>query len=126
MHNFFICDIKYSTNSLLFVTIELILFIIIFYISTGTIEFEDTPTSELLDSLREFSDLFSIPNLKQFCDNIDNDEEELNLSISTHLFDVTGECIKEIFFNKQLYADVKFVFDSKYITFAVVYWLVCC
>ena len=112
---------KYSTNSLLFVTIEPILFIIIFYISTGTIEFEDTPTSELLDSLREFSDLFSIPYLKQFCDNIDNDEEELNPSISTYLCDVTGECIKEIFFNKQLHADVKFVFDSKYITFAVVY-----
>ena len=69
--------------------------------------FEDTPSTQLLDSLREFSDLFSIPSLRQFCDNIANDKEELN-SVDTHLRELKG-----LFLNTTRCADVKFIFNGK-------------
>lgn len=83
---------------------------------SGTVSFDDDPSTELLDSIREFCDMFDLPYLKQICDNVENDEEFLNPSIGTYVCDLNGQKMKALFFNQQAYADadVKFTFGGEY------------
>ena len=77
------------------------------------IAFNEPPNDEMLDSLKQFSELFSLPYLKQTCENIENDEEELNPTIGAFLSDTTAAKIKELFFNSPQKADIKFIFEGK-------------
>ncbi|XP_067940583.1 rho-related protein racA-like [Watersipora subatra] len=83
------------------------------FLYAGVIAFNEPPNDEMLDSLKQFSELFSLPYLKQTCENIENDEEELNPSIGTFLSDTTAAKIKELFFNSPQKADIKFIFEDK-------------
>ena len=81
------------------------------------VQFDENPGEELLNSVREFSEIFDLPYLRQICDNTENDEEFLNPSIGTYVCDLNGQKMKDLFFNQQEYADpdVKFDFGSKLI-----------
>ena len=85
------------------------------YFFLGVVNFVDSPTGELLDSIRDFSNMFELSYLQQICDNVDNDEEFLNPSIGTYVCDLTGQKMKDLFFNKQqAEPDVQFVFGGRH------------
>ena len=63
--------------------------------------------------IKDFSNLFSLPYLRQICENIENDEQDLNASIGTYVCDISSQQMKELFLNKKMCADIKIVWQSK-------------
>jgi len=65
-----------------------------------------TNTNRVID-LKNLADIFKLPYLTSYCDNIINNTTEYNPSIGTYLNDEAGSRALEYFFNKPLYSDLK-------------------
>jgi len=73
---------------------------------------EGIPSTKVLTSIRKLGELFSIHFLRQIGQNLANLDDDLNESIGNYFMDFVAQKMKEIFLDRRLYADVKFVFPG--------------
>ena len=76
----------------------------------------DTLDSEL-NALLKAADIFYLSKLREIVTNILNNEEHMNLPIGTYLNDLTGQRLKDIFFNKPVFSDVTFEVEGRYLIY---------
>ena len=81
------------------------------FLYTGYIEVDKS--SELLDETISAARLFNLPELELICQNAKKEEDFLNPSIGTWLNDRNSTITKQLFFNKPLLSDVRFLVEGQ-------------
>ena len=81
------------------------------FLYTGIVDLNKE--SEHIDQTSKAAGIFNLPELQLICDNAKKGDEFLNPSIGTWLNDRNGGVAKELFLNKPLLSDIRFLVEGE-------------
>ncbi|KAI6656639.1 hypothetical protein LOD99_11281 [Oopsacas minuta] len=79
---------------------------VIEFLYTGTVFILDQ--DDMIPETIKAADFFSLPKMSQFCQNIEDQSDDLNPSISTYMNEIAGQVASELFVGKSTLSDMQF------------------